>query len=74
MQSHYLKQHPHPMSTALFPPENESAVNKKQPLLYASHQIRRGRKSSACSREIYPYISARSGIPTNAIQLQPFNS
>jgi hypothetical protein len=46
------------MSIALFPPENESAVNKRQPLLYARHQIHRGRKepsvqSLKTSLEVY---------------------
>jgi hypothetical protein len=46
------------MSIALFPPENESAVNKRQPSLYARHQIHRGRKepsvqSLKSSLEVY---------------------
>ena len=46
------------MSIALFPPENESAVNKRQPSLYARHQIHRGRKepsvqSLKTSLEVY---------------------
>ena len=46
------------MSIALFPPENESAVNKRQPSLYARYQIHRGRKeprvqSLKTSLEVY---------------------